>query len=49
MKFTADVAVDLYGVENTRLITRGLVTLKVLAIIFCRILSSSIVLVKNAY
>ena len=29
MKFTADVPVDLYGVENTRLVTRGLVTLKV--------------------
>ncbi|KAK4045448.1 hypothetical protein OUZ56_033054 [Daphnia magna] len=29
MKFTADVPVDLYGVENTRLVTRGLVTLQV--------------------
>ena len=29
MKFTTDVPVDLYGVENTRLVTRGLVTLKV--------------------
>ncbi|KAK4009713.1 hypothetical protein OUZ56_018859 [Daphnia magna] len=29
MKFTADVPVDLYGVENTRLVTRELVTLQV--------------------
>ncbi|KAI9557201.1 hypothetical protein GHT06_017018 [Daphnia sinensis] len=29
MKFTADFPVDLYGVENTRLVTRGLVTLQV--------------------
>ncbi len=29
MKFTIDVPVDLYGVENTKLVTRELVTLQV--------------------
>ena len=29
IRFTAEVPVDLYGVENTRLVTRGLVTLQV--------------------